>query len=110
LCQFISFLQNQKIDTAISFGLYRIYQEALTNVSRHSEATAIDARLECDSGEKHIILSIADNGKGFDPEAIKSKKRLGIVGMRERILSMNGTYVLESAPGKGTTITVTVPL
>ena len=110
LCQFISFLQNQKIDTAVSFGLYRIYQEALTNVSRHSEAAAIDARLECDSGEKHIILSIADNGKGFDPEAIKSKKRLGIVGMRERILSMNGTYVLESAPGKGTTITVTVPL
>lgn len=109
LCLFSTSLQNQKINKTVAFGLYRIYQEALTNVSRHSEATVVNASLEFDNDQTHIILTITDNGKGFDMEAIKNKKRLGIVGMRERILSMNGSYLLESEPGKGTTITVTVP-
>lgn len=93
----------------LATGLFRIYQEALTNVGRHAEATQIDSTLE-KKGEK-IILSITDDGIGFDTATLGTKKTLGITGMKERTKIFGGEYFIESSPGKGTRIRVciTVP-
>lgn len=87
--------------------LYRVLLEILTNVSRHSQATkaAIDLRQEEDS----LILRVEDNGIGFDPEG-KHTLGLGLIGMKERIKEQNGTFLLDSRIGEGTTITVTIPI
>lgn len=106
-CKFFSNIEIE-LEKDIATGFYRIYQEALTNISRHAEATEVNARLDCK--EDKLILTIADNGKGFDAQDIKSKMTLGMLGMKERALIMKGELVTESAPGMGTTIVVTVPL
>jgi signal transduction histidine kinase len=88
-------------------NLFRIYQESLTNVARHSKATTVHASFML-TGNK-ITLSIEDNGEGFDTEEIKTKNRLGLLGMKERIIIMEGELFIESAPGKGTCLTIQVP-
>jgi len=90
----------------IAIALFRIYQESLTNVARHAEATVIDTRLEYNNNILSLIVH--DNGKGFDPQTIKSKKTLGLIGMKERTLMIGGEYNVSSTPGSGTTVTVTV--
>jgi signal transduction histidine kinase len=92
-------------------NLYRIVQEALNNILKHSEATKVDVVLHW--GPKDLILAIEDNGKGFDPEAASSLERKfggqGLIGMRERSAWIGGSLIIESGPGKGTTLLVRVP-
>lgn len=97
-----------KIDKVVANALFRLYQEALTNIIKHAEATRVESSLKYADGA--ITLQIVDNGKGFDPEIVKNKQTLGLVGMKERVLIMNGTFELYSEPGKGTSITVKVQL
>lgn len=92
----------------VKTGMYRIFQESLTNVVRHAEAKKVDVRLIVDG--KMIILQIKDDGKGFDISASSKKQTLGILGMKERSLGMGGEYVIESSPGKGTAVTVAIPV
>jgi len=94
-----------KFDTDIATGLFRIYQEALTNVARHAKAKNVTTRLDV-NGDK-ITLSIQDDGKGFDTTI--QMKTLGLLGMRERARMMNGTVEITSEPGKGTTVLITIP-
>ena len=96
-----------KVETTqdISIGLFRIYQEVLTNVARHAEAKNIRFTLEV--LEKELILVITDDGKGFDSH--KEKKSLGLLGMKERAHIMGGSLFINSEPGKGTTVKVRVP-
>jgi PAS domain S-box-containing protein len=89
-------------------GLFRIFQESLTNVARHAEATRVDVSLHFKDGE--LMLLIEDNGKGFDTAIIDGGKTLGVLGMKERALGMGGTYNIHSKPGKGTVIDVVIPL
>ena len=89
-------------------GFFRIYQESLTNVARHSGADRVKVNLEIKNNK--LILNITDNGKGFDVESIKTKRTLGLLGMNERTAMMNGNYELISKPGKGTTVRVSVTL
>ncbi|MBN8673326.1 MAG: PAS domain S-box protein [Chitinophagales bacterium] len=89
-------------------GLYRIFQESLTNVARHSGATLVKVVLE--EKENYLMLSIEDNGKGFDMQETKDRRTLGILGMKERSMMMGGIYEISSLPGKGTIITVSVPV
>ena len=96
------------INREIAIGLYRIFQEALTNIARHSGAGRVIASLLVEP--QQLVMTIADDGKGFDPEAVKAKKSLGLVGIKERALMMKGKLITETAPGKGTTIRITVPL
>lgn len=91
-----------------SIGLFRIFQESLTNIARHADARRVMCSLH--RSGNNIVLKIADNGKGFDLAAIAGKKTLGLVGMEERILVMEGKYAINSHPGAGTEITVTIPL
>ncbi|NLE08300.1 MAG: PAS domain S-box protein [Dehalococcoidales bacterium] len=90
--------------------LFRITQEALSNIRRHAKATKV--RVTIDFG-KEVSVTVTDNGKGFDlPERIEnlaSQGHLGIMGMSERVQLMHGNLDIQSKPGKGTKLTITVP-
>lgn len=89
-------------------AVYRIIQESLTNIARHSQATTASVLLE--QRHNRIRAIIEDNGVGFDMEKVMSNGRLGLYGMRERAELLNGTLTIESEPGQGTSIFVEVPL
>ena len=94
------------IPDSIKISIYRILQESLTNVGRHSQAKNVHIRLQ--NAGNQLILKIEDNGVGFD-ESKRKKKTLGLIGARERAESQGGTYRIESMPGQGTTVTVEIP-
>ena len=95
--------------SAIAIGLFRICQESLTNVARHAAASRICISLQEELNE-YILLKIQDDGKGFEVRKTGHKKTLGLLGMKERTLMMGGEFRIESEPGKGTTLFVTVPI
>ncbi|MCY1358255.1 Sensor histidine kinase LiaS [compost metagenome] len=88
-------------------GLFRILQEALTNVLRHAEAHSVELRLQQDGDS--LVLEVADDGRGFDPAAVGGAS-FGLVGMRERVLMLGGQLDIASRPGEGTQLTVRIPL
>jgi PAS domain S-box-containing protein len=92
----------------VKTGIFRIFQESLTNVARHAEASKITVKMECKNNM--FLLKISDNGIGFDKTKVADKRTLGILGMKERSEMMGGIYDIVSTPGKGTTILVKVPL
>lgn len=91
-----------------AIAIFRIYQESLTNIARHAQATVVDAFLK--HTENTLYLTIYDNGKGFDINSIATKRTLGLLGMKERTTMMGGTYNITSTPGEGTKVSVTMPL
>lgn len=91
-----------------STALFRIYQEVLTNIARHANATQVETLLESD--DKNVYFSIRDNGTGFDVNAIKTKKTLGLLGIKERSLLIGGTYEINSKPGQGSEVKISIPL
>jgi signal transduction histidine kinase/ligand-binding sensor domain-containing protein len=88
-------------------ALFRIVQEALGNASKHAKATRIAVRLHRSANS--VSLAVSDNGVGFDTGRLAGPRGLGLVMMRERASQLNGTFDLESATGRGTTITVVIP-
>lgn len=91
--------------------LYRVTQEALTNVSRHAQASRAEVIIQKLEGK--VCLTIRDNGKGFPAKRefhVKKNKRLGLLGMRERVEMVGGRFAIKSVPGKGTTVTAKIPL
>lgn len=98
---------NLRLDEERAVVLFRIAQESLTNVARHSEAHYVSIALNEVPGG--YLLEIQDDGKGFDPQAVGPRK-FGLLGMRERALAVGGEVEVDSAPGKGTCIRVTVPV
>ncbi len=88
-------------------NLYRIAQEALANAAAHAGADAV--RVELVAGEREVTLRVEDRGRGFDPEQLKSTRRLGILGMRERVELLGGEFELDTAPGRGTRVEVRLP-
>ena len=93
-------------DTALC--LYRIAQEALHNVVKHSGGTAVRIELAMEGSE--LRLAITDNGVGFDPEAMRANGSLGLVSMGERARFAHGRLSVESHAGKGTRVEVRVPI
>lgn len=93
-----------EVETAI----FRIVQEALTNVSRHADASRVDVAVQLSDSE--LKLNIADNGKGMLLSNSAQHRRLGLVGMRERAHMLGGAFKLQSSPGKGTKIEVRLPV
>jgi len=102
----------REIPVGVKKNLYRIAQEALTNVRRHAKASEVEIRLHCT--EDQLEMSVGDNGRGFVVhealERAQSEKRFGLLGMQERAYLMGGTLETESAPGEGTTLRVILPL
>ena len=88
--------------------MFRIFQETLTNVARHSQATEVNIKLYFNVNNK-LIMEIADNGVGIDDEQINSPKSLGLFGMKERVNILNGEMEIISEQGKGTKVRVAIP-
>jgi signal transduction histidine kinase len=91
-------------------ALYRVAQEALNNVAKHAQATLVDVSIRTLRGV--ACLEVHDNGKSFPAQRALSAtkiKRLGLLGMRERVEMVGGVFSIESVPGKGTTIRAQVP-
>jgi signal transduction histidine kinase len=91
--------------------LYRVAQEALTNVARHAHASQVEVKIQQMNGT--ICMKIKDDGKGFPEERVlhaRKSKRLGLLGMRERLEMVGGNFTVTSAPGKGTTVLAQVPV
>lgn len=105
---FSSAMYDIKLPPDVTTGIYRIFQEALTNVARHANASCIQCTLQKHSG--YLRLTVSDNGVGFDNTAKGKIKTLGLLGMKERVTILNGKYEIKSEPGKGTTVLVKVPL
>ena len=93
-------------DTHVT-AAFRIVQESLTNIARYAEATQVSVTLI--PQETHWLLEVQDNGKGFDPEAVKHQT-LGLAGMRERGLMLGGKVIIFSHPGHGTTVQAFIPM
>ncbi len=89
-------------------ALYRIVQEAVTNVVRHAKASRVDILLE--RQESRIVVMVEDNGIGFGYESEMKVGHLGLIGMQERAEMLGGKLTIESRPGKGTTIQIETPV
>jgi signal transduction histidine kinase len=101
----------KQLSNATRTVLYRVLQEALTNVARHAQAGFVDVNIE--KLPNAICLKIKDNGKSFNVERVlhsKGNGRLGLLGMRERLEMVGGRFDIESVPGTGTTIQAQIPL
>lgn len=101
----------EELDVTGRTVLFRVAQEALLNVARHAHATRADVTLEKRSRRVH--MKIVDDGRSFlvkDAWHVRGRRRLGLLGMRERLEMVGGHFVIESVPGKGTTILADVPL
>jgi signal transduction histidine kinase len=96
-----------KSSEQITTCIFRVYQEAFTNITRHACAKAVSTFLTI--VDDTIMVIIKDDGKGFDAESVQSKKSFGIFGMKERVLSLGGKFELVSFPGKGTKIIMILP-
>jgi signal transduction histidine kinase len=105
--QFSKPAKEMPLQDAVKTSLFRIFQESLTNVVRHSAASNLIVNLS--QQNDHILLYIEDNGIGFNKEKVGQKRTLGILGMKERSAMIGGKYEITSAEGKGTIVTVIVP-
>jgi PAS domain S-box-containing protein len=92
----------------VSLSLFRVMQEALHNVAKHSRATEIDVELRGDSNS--LSLCISDNGVGFSPNTSKATAGLGLISMRERIHLIGGKFTINSKPNAGTRIEAKIPI
>jgi len=107
-CSLVLPKQEIALEKNKSTAIFRIFQEALTNIARHSEANKVVASLL--NHQSNISLEIQDNGKGITQEQIKDFKSLGIHGMEERAIVFGGRVYIEGIAGKGTLVTVEIPI
>lgn len=104
-------LEHGRLAPTVETALYRVVQEALTNVRRHAAARSVSVLIERHAD--HVLAIVEDDGVGFDVEAALASgpsQRLGLRGMYERVAQLGGTLEIESAPGSGSTVFVRIPL
>jgi PAS domain S-box-containing protein len=106
-CEFVPPVEDISLDADLSTALFRIVQEALTNVARHSGATEVIVRLRVDADSS--ALEVEDNGKGIEKEKALGKDSLGLLGMRERVQMFGGRISVTGTPGICTKVTVEIP-
>jgi two-component system, chemotaxis family, CheB/CheR fusion protein len=105
-------MEERRLPSSIETALYRLAQEALTNILKHAQATSVSLIVERREDMAHMIVE--DDGTGFDVAAARRsahiEQRLGLVGMEERVAILGGTLTIESAPGRGTAVFVRIPI
>jgi signal transduction histidine kinase len=107
-CQVTSNLRDTSLAPESATTVFRIFQETLTNVARHAQATKVQVDLF--EQQDRVILQVADNGRGIDLAEVTQSKSVGLLGMRERAAILGGDLVISGAPGQGTTVVLSVPL
>ena len=100
--------QMKRLPRKIELNLYRILQEALTNLAKHAQASKVKVKLCLES--QQVLLSIADDGVGISPQLRKSSPGFGLIGIRQRVRSLGGSLAISSQPGWGTQLVVEIPL
>jgi len=95
-------------DNACITAIFRIFQEALTNIMRHAAASEVSVVLGKKDGE--WILGVRDNGIGISEESASGSNSLGLIGIRERVRQLGGNVIIQGKPGKGTLIRVSLPI
>jgi PAS domain S-box-containing protein len=108
VCQCYFAAEKFDLTEAQATALFRVFQEALTNVLRHAQATMVETAIAKEVGQ--IVLTISDNGRGITEDETLGPQSLGLLGMRERAYLIGGEIDIVGIKGKGTTITVRVPL
>lgn len=108
VCQYDCSLEDLVLSQEKSTAVFRIFQEALTNILRHAQATSVDVSIKAEVGE--FILTINDNGRGITEDERTRSHSLGILGMQERAHLIGGSIVISGAEGKGTVITLRIPI
>jgi len=107
-CELVFDTDEIALDKDCSTAVFRIFQESFTNVARHARASKITAHMAKENGS--LMLQITDNGRGSVKENIASTESFGLLGMKERAQSVGGEIEINSVEGKGTTVTLTIPL
>lgn len=108
-CAFETNEEELALNDDVATGIFRIVQESLTNVARHARASKVEISLKHENGE--LRLMVKDNGIGVEvSKRMTKRKSYGLSGIRERAIMMGGELTLDSQPGKGTTLTVVVPI
>jgi signal transduction histidine kinase len=95
------------LDQDLNTAFFRIFQETLTNIIRHANASKVEVRLI--EAAEHFVLEVKDNGRGISESEILNTKSIGLIGMRERAALLGGEVRLRGEPGKGTTVSVRIP-
>ena len=99
---------DERLPAPLETALFRVVQEALANVAKHAQARRVEVVMTRDRRE--VTLRITDDGRGFDPETPRPGTHLGLWSMRERVEQLGGRFEVESAPGRGTKLMVTIPV
>lgn len=108
VCALLADEAELRLDDTASTAVFRIVQEALTNIARHAGATRVVLKLDRTDGE--LLLTIRDDGRGIRAEDMEKKESLGLVGMRERVWAMDGEITISIDAEAGTRIDIVLPL
>jgi signal transduction histidine kinase len=107
-CHLHSTLGDLVVPPEVGTAVFRIFQESLTNVARHAQATRVDVQLQGDA--ETIWMELKDNGRGITDEELRHSKSLGLVGMRERATMLGGDFRIEGGSGQGTSLKIRIPM
>ncbi len=107
-CVVVTDVKQPVMDEELNTAFFRIFQETLTNVIRHAQATRVEVSLR--KAGRSLQLEVQDNGRGISEQEINDTKSIGLLGMRERASLLGGTLRLKGTPGGGTTVTVKIPI
>ncbi|HKQ38242.1 MAG TPA: ATP-binding protein [Verrucomicrobiae bacterium] len=107
-CVVTSDLKETILDQDLNTAFFRIFQETLTNIIRHAQASRVEVHLQQD--ESALVLEVKDNGRGISEAELNDTRSIGVLGMRERAALLQGELQITGIPGRGTTVTVRIPL
>ncbi len=97
-----------RLDERHEIALFRVVQEALNNVAKHAQASTVQVAIRQQGGR--LVLAVNDDGKGFDPSEAARAHSFGLIGIRERVLTLGGSIAIDSSPGRGSRLQVEIPL
>jgi PAS domain S-box-containing protein len=107
-CEFSSDPEDIILSPDRSIAIFRVFQETLTNVARHAQATKVKVKLR--KQDDKLVLRVEDNGKGIEKKQILNAESFGLIGMKERAQTLGGTVKITGSPGKGTKVLASIPL
>lgn len=108
-CEFASSVAEMNLPPSHATALFRMLQECLTNIAKHAEATQVEVTIEEEPGPS-LLLTVRDNGRGFDATGPRKGGSYGLLGLRERAILLDGTTTIYSRAGAGTTVEIRIPM